>query len=83
MTDAVTFRDFRGTKGVVDDADTSDRQSAPVAPPTVIRSNAVTAEQVLRTERTPAADEGARSFGTPLGTETERQKKAQSTDSSQ
>jgi predicted cobalt transporter CbtA len=43
-------------------------------------ASAVTAASAARTERAPAADEGARAFGTPMGTETERQRAAQSTD---
>lgn len=76
-----TFRDYRGVEGAVDDADTSDKAAAPKRSVPVSRSNAVTAANVLKTERAPAADEGVRAFGAPLGTEQDRQTANQTTDS--
>ena len=84
-TPAAVRRDYRGTEGVIDDADPAPAEAP--APATTVRSSAaVTVEQVKETERTPKADEGVRAFGPPLTTgasETERQKRNQSTDDKQ
>ena len=82
MGDNVNYRDYRGVDGVVDDAEktvATPKRKAQIA----VRSNAVTAAQALASERAAKADEGTRSFGAPLGTESERQREAQSTDNSQ
>jgi hypothetical protein len=79
---ATVRRDFRGTKGAVDDADPVSTKTGVKSTP-VRRSNGVTTSQALKSERVAKADEGTRSFGAPLGTESERQKQGQSTDSNQ
>ena len=79
------FRDFRGVEGAVKDAEEG-KASTPAQRSKIVvtpRSNGVTSEQALASERAAAADEGTRAFGTPLGTENQRQQKAQSTDESQ
>lgn len=71
---------------VADKIDRADPPPAATGPSkTVVRSSGVTVSQALRSERPAAQDEGVRSFGAPLGTESDRQKQkdAQSTDTSQ
>ncbi len=75
-------RDYRGVEGAVDDADPTPKAGVKSSK-VVRRSNGVTVAQALKSERKPASDEGARSFGAPLGTESERQREGQSTDSNQ
>ena len=82
------FRDYRGTRGQIDDADNPSPKEVKAAVNTLRRSNAVTVEQAMRTERKAEADEGTRAFGPPLSTpapsaELDAKKANQSTDDSQ
>lgn len=65
--DSVSYRDYRGVDGVVADADPVVKAVLKTALPSR-RSNAVTTEQALRSERKAEEGEGIRSFGAPLST---------------
>ncbi len=70
------FRDYRGTKGVIEDAD---RAPTRIAGKREIKPGAsakgVTTAQALKSERTPKKGEGTRAFGPPLTTPKPKKKK--------
>lgn len=67
MGDSTVFRDFRGTKGLIEDADPAPR----IAGKKEIKpgaSTGTTTAQALASERKPEEGEGTRAFGAPLST---------------
>lgn len=65
---ATVFRDFRGTRGLIEDADPTPERVAGKREITPGASTGVTTEQAMRSERPPQEGEGTRAFGPPTST---------------